>query len=127
MIAVSGSNVALIIAFSNMLIIKLFGKRYSDYISIIFVIFFVFISGASSSVVRAGIMAILNLIGNILFKRPNSIINVMASAFFILIYNPLSILNIGFLLSFAGTFRYIDILKRNSRFCFKIYKNKIYD
>ena len=124
MIAVSGSNVALVIAFSNILVIKLFGKTYSDYISILFIIFFVFISGASPSVVRAGIMAILTLISNILFKRPNSIINLMASAFFILVYNPISILNIGFLLSFAGTFRYIDIFKRNSKFYFKIYKNK---
>lgn len=103
MIAVSGSNVALVIAFSNILIIKLFGKRYSNYISIVFVIFFVFVSGASPSVVRAGIMAILNLIANILFKRPDSILNVISSSFFILVYNPLSILNIGFLLSFAGT------------------------
>lgn len=113
MIAVSGSNVALVIAFSNILVIKLFGKRYSDYISIVFIIFFVLISGASPSVVRAGIMAILDLIGNILFKKSNSIENVMGSAFFILIYNPITILNIGFLLSFAGTFRNFNIFKRN--------------
>ena len=103
MIAVSGSNVALVITFSNILIIKLFGKRYSDYISIFFVILFVLISGGSPSVVRAGIMAILSLIANILFKQSDSIMNVMSSSFFILMYNPLSILNIGFLLSFAGT------------------------
>lgn len=126
MIAVSGSNVALVIAFSNILVIRLFGKRYSDYISILFIIFFVFISGASPSVVRAGIMAILNLIANILFKQPNSVRNLIASAFLILIYNPVTILNIGFLLSFAGTFRYIDIFKKNSRFYFKIHKDKLY-
>lgn len=126
MIAVSGSNVALVIAFSNILVIRLFGKRYSDYISILFIIFFVFISGASPSVVRAGIMAILNLIANILFKQPNGVRNLIASAFLILIYNPVTILNIGFLLSFAGTFRYIDIFKRNSRFYFKIHKDKLY-
>lgn len=103
MIAVSGSNVALVIAFSNILVIKLFGKKYSNYISILFIIFFVFISGATPSVVRAGIMAILNLIANILYKRSNGVINTISSAFFILVYNPLSIVNIGFLLSFAGT------------------------
>ena len=96
MIAVSGSNVALVIAFSNILIIKLFGKKYSNYISILFIIFFVFISGATPSVVRAGIMAILNLIANILCKRSNGVINTISSAFFILVYNPLSIVNIGF-------------------------------
>ena len=109
MIAVSGANVALVIAFSNIFIIKLFGKRYSDYISIIFVIFFVLISGGSPSVVRAGIMAVLTIIASILFKKSSSVINTMTSAFFILVYNPLTILNIGFLLSFAGTFRDIDI------------------
>lgn len=122
MIAVSGSNVALIIAFSNILIIKLFGKRYSDYISILFVIFFVFVSGASPSVVRAGIMAILNLIGNILFKHSDSIINVMSSLFFILIINPISILNIGLLLSFAGTFGILVFSKEIQEFLSKYIK-----
>ncbi len=103
LLAVSGSNVALIIAFSNLIIIKLFGKRYSDFISIIFVILFVLISGASPSVLRAGIMAILNLIANIILRKSDSITNLISSAFFILIVNPLALLNIGFLLSFAGT------------------------
>lgn len=103
LLAVSGSNVALIIAFSNLIIIKIFGKRYSDFISIVFVIFFVLISGASPSVLRAGIMAILNLVANIISRKSDSITNLISSAFFILIVNPLAILNVGFLLSFAGT------------------------
>lgn len=103
LLAVSGSNVALIIAFSNLIIIKMFGKRYSDFISIVFVIFFVLISGASPSVLRAGIMAILNITANIISRKSDSITNLISSAFFILIANPLAILNVGFLLSFAGT------------------------
>lgn len=111
LLAVSGSNVAVVILFSNYLVVKLFGKKYSGYISIIFIIFFICISGASPSVVRAGMMAILNLLANILSKRNDSINCLISSSFFILIYNPLSVINVGFLLSFAGTIGIITFSK----------------
>ncbi len=44
LLAVSGSNVATVIVFSNYLVVKLFGKKYSDYISIIFILFFILIA-----------------------------------------------------------------------------------
>lgn len=112
LLAVSGSNVATVILFSNYLVIRLFGKKYSDYISIIFISFFVLISGASPSIVRAGIMAILNLIANIFCKKTDSINNLLVATFFILIYNPLALINIGFLLSFGGTIG-IVVLSKN--------------
>ena len=116
LLAVSGSNVAMVILFSNYMVVKLFGKRYSDYISIIFIIFFVLISGASPSVVRAGIMAILNLLANVFIRRTDSVNNLIVASFVILIYNPLTLINVGFLLSFAGTIGIITFSKDIRKF-----------
>lgn len=126
LLAVSGSNIATVILFSNYIVIKLFGKRYSDYISIIFIVFFVLISGSSPSVVRAGIMAILNLLANILIRKTESINNLIIASFFILIYNPLAVINIGFLLSFAGTIGIIVFSKGINKFLEKYIKIKTF-
>ena len=67
------------------------------------VILFVLISGASPSVVRAGIMAIILILSEILSRAPNTYSTVATTAIFILLYNPFIICDIGFLLSFGGT------------------------
>lgn len=125
LLAVSGSNVALVITFSGYIFSKIFGKRYSDYISIVFVVFFVMLAGASPSVVRAGIMAILGLLANILVSKSSSITNVFSSAFLILLMNPLSILNVGFILSFVGTIGIITLSSFITDFFKKYIKNKM--
>ncbi|MBQ8299012.1 MAG: DNA internalization-related competence protein ComEC/Rec2 [Clostridia bacterium] len=125
LLAVSGSNVALVITFSSYIFSKIFGKRYSDYVSIVFVVFFVMLAGASPSVVRAGIMAILSVIANILIRKSSSITNVFSSAFLILLMNPLSILNVGFVLSFVGTIGIITLSNFITDFLKKYIKNKI--
>ncbi len=103
LLAVSGSNIVLVIVISKFIFSKIFGKKYSWIFIISFIMFFVCISGASPSVVRAGLMAILEIFAGLLVKKSNSINNLFLSAFIILLINPLSIINIGFILSFAGT------------------------
>lgn len=103
LLAVSGSNIVLVIVISKFIFLKIFGKKYSWIFIISFIVFFVCISGASSSVVRAGLMAIFEIFAGLLIKKSNSINNLFLSAFVILLINPLSIINIGFILSFAGT------------------------
>lgn len=113
LLAVSGSNVALVITIAEFIFSKLVGKKYSPYFEIIFIIFFVSIAGASASVVRAGIMAILYIIANLLIRKPNSINNVFTSALLILLVNPLTLANVGFILSFVGTLRNNINIKNN--------------
>lgn len=103
LLAVSGSNIVLVIVISKFIFSKIFGKKYSWIFIISFIMFFVCISGASPSVVRAGLMAILEIFAGLLVKKSNSINNLFLSAFIILLINPFSIINIGFILSFAGT------------------------
>jgi competence protein ComEC len=52
-LAVSGSNISYLILFSRFLLEKLFGKKLSNYLSIIIIICFIIISGSSASVMRA--------------------------------------------------------------------------
>ena len=115
LLAVSGSNVALVIAIAEFIFSRLVGKKYSPFFEIIFIVFFVLISGSSSSVVRAGIMAILNIIASLLIRKPNSINNVFTSAFLILLINPLAFANVGFILSFVGTLRNNINIESNKR------------
>lgn len=103
LLAVSGSNVSLVISISVFVFSKIVGKKYSSYCSIFFTIFFIILSGSSPSVLRAGIMGILKILADILIRDSNSINNVFTSALIILLINPLSISNVGFILSFAGT------------------------
>lgn len=103
LLAVSGSNVVMIIAISKVLFTKLFGKKHYHLFVIIFIVLFILLSGSSPSVMRAGIMAILEIVANLLIKKSNSINNLFLSALIILLINPISLLNIGFILSFLGT------------------------
>lgn len=61
------------------------------------------ISGASSSVIRASIMTILMILADILYFKSDTISNIAFSAIIILLINPLTIFDIGFILSFGGT------------------------
>lgn len=115
LLAVSGSNVALVIAIAEFVFAKLVGKKFSPYFEILFIIFFVTIAGASASVVRAGIMAILSILANIFVRKSNSINNVFTSALLILLVNPITLANVGFILSFVGTLRNNINLKNNKR------------
>jgi len=103
LLAVSGSNITYIIVITKFLFNKILGKSISNYITIIMIILFVLISGASPSVVRAGIMAIILILSEILARQPNTISSVAFTALLILLYNPLIIYDIGFILSFGGT------------------------
>lgn len=112
LLAVSGSNINYIILFSKFAFSKIVGKKISNYLVIIFIIIFILVSGASSSVVRAGIMGIIIILADIFAKKSNVHSSIAVSAFLILIYNPLIIFDIGFVLSFAGTFGIVFLYEK---------------
>lgn len=103
LLAVSGSNVNYIILFSKFIFDKILGKNFSNYIVIFFIIIFMLVSGASASVVRAAIMGIVIVLADILAKKSNVYASICISALIILIHNPLTIFDTGFILSFGGT------------------------
>lgn len=105
-LAVSGLHVGIIFATLSMLLIFLTrlrrGKLLSTGLLIGFLWFYAFFTGFSPSVVRASLMFSLMLIGNSL-NRSSSVYNTLsASAFLVLAFDPLLILNIGFQLSYCA-------------------------
>ncbi len=95
--------------------------RVKFVITLVILWVFAFITGLSPSVVRASIMLTVFLIGGI-FNRQNSPFNSLAfSAFCILLYNPLTLFDIGFQLSYAAV---ISILIAQAFFSEEINQKK---
>lgn len=102
-LVVSGFNVG-IVAFIIVLILKLIRvpKRLRYILAIPLLILYCFLTGASTPVVRATVMAIIFLLGT-LIRREADIYNSLAvAAIFILMINPKQIFDIGFQLSFSS-------------------------
>ena len=111
LLAVSGSNISYVILFSKFLFDKLFGKKFSNCLSIFTVFMFVFVSGASASVLRAGLMACIIIFSDITLNKSDTISSICLSAVIILLYNPLTLFDIGFILSYGGTIGIIFLYK----------------
>ncbi|MDP3732751.1 MAG: ComEC/Rec2 family competence protein, partial [Candidatus Omnitrophota bacterium] len=102
-LVVSGFNVALV-AFVIVLFLKLarIPKAIRFFIATPLIIIYCLMTGASTPVVRAGIMAIV-LMFAYLIKREADIYNSLAlAAIFILAINPRQLFDIGFQLSFVS-------------------------
>lgn len=110
--AVSGMNIAFIV-FPMMFVLKKLRlkQKVSNIIIIITVIIFCFITGFSPSVLRAAIMAIIILIGQIMRREADVITSISFASTILLLYNPNSLFNIGFQLSFAATLSLILFYK----------------
>ena len=99
---------------------KLFGKKISNIISIVTIILFMLVAGASPSVVRAGIMAIILIISNIFSKEPNTLSTISFTALAMLLFNPYIICDVGFILSFGGTIGIVLLYDKT----YKLFENK---
>ena len=104
LMAVSGLHLSVWVFFISMLIDK---RRKSTVLSGLFmsavVLFIMVIASFSGSVKRAGFMCLLHLSGQILSKKSDSLNSLGFSVALILIINPYSVFDIGFMLSFLST------------------------
>lgn len=104
MLAVSGAHLSyLIIGINLILSKKIFGKRASKIITIFIIIIFMNITNMSPSIERAGISSIICIIASLIHRKPDAINAVAVAVLCTVIKNPLSILNVGMQLSYAGT------------------------
>jgi len=102
-VAISGSNISLVIYMVSFLLVFLPFKRRMI-VSSIFVFIFVCFVGASAAVVRAGFMGIIGLFGLYIGKRSQAIFALLWGAVFMVMLNPLVLLyDTGFQLSFSAT------------------------
>ena len=115
-LAVSGMHVGYLILFCKVIFEATVGKRKSNIFSIVILIFYMFLTGMSPSVVRASFMAILMIISKLIYRRSDVWKNICLSLMILLVYNPFVILNTGLILSYIGT---IGII-----ICSKIFRTK---
>ena len=104
LMAVSGLHLSVWVIFMGMLVDK---KRKSSVLLNLtmasVVLFIMVIASFSGSVKRAGFMCLLHLMGQMLSKRSDSLNSLGFSVALILLINPYSVFDIGFILSFLST------------------------
>ena len=101
-LAVSGMHITYIIIGVNLTINKLLGKRKTQILTIITLIFYLFLTNFSPSVTRAVIMGVLMITAKLIYKRNDTITSLSLSLLLSLVYNPYLIKNLGIQLSYGG-------------------------
>lgn len=120
-LAVSGAHTSYIILGITYLISKSkTPKRIGYIITIIILLIFIMITGASYSVVRACIMAIVVIGAKICYRKENFFTSICISLIIILIQNPFAINDIGVKLSFMGTAGIVIFNKSITNFFIKL-------
>lgn len=102
-LAVSGMHTIYIIIGIEMIFKKWLGKRNTKYIVIIGLVFYMSITEFTSSIVRAGIMGIMNIVAFLVYRKNDIWTSIAISLGIILIQNPYAITGVGLQLSYLGT------------------------
>lgn len=102
-LAVSGMHVVYITYLVITIIQKLFGKKIGKIFSCLFLMFYMYLTNFSVSVVRAGIMGILSCMSFVVYRKNDTKNNLAISSLIILVYNPYNLLSLSFQLTFLGT------------------------
>jgi competence protein ComEC len=102
-IAISGFNITIIIA-SLAFLAQFFGRKSSFWISLMIILGFVILTGASASVVRAAIMGSLLLVSFTIGRQYRIATALIFAGFVMILINPkILYVDVGFQLSFAAT------------------------
>ncbi len=111
MLAISGMHLSVIMGCIAMFAdIFNVNRRISSVIIASLCVCFIFIAGASSSVLRAGIMFIIMSFGSLFRRVSDSLTNLMLSVTLIVLFSPSAIFDTGLILSFTATFGIVIIV-----------------
>jgi competence protein ComEC len=102
-IAASGMNVTMVAGFFFYIFSLGFKRQWAMILSLTGIIFYDFIAGFQSSIIRASIMAALAFSAQILGKQRDGLYILFLTALVMLFWQPNYLTDIGFQLSFAAT------------------------
>jgi competence protein ComEC len=102
-IAISGFNITIIAGVFAGLARQLFDRRRAIWIAIAGVAVYTIFVGGSAAVVRAAVMGILYLLGEYLGRATFAPVSLAAAGIAMTAWNPHTLWDVGFLLSFAAT------------------------
>ncbi len=104
-LAVSGMHVVILFSTITYVLDRLrVSKKVLTIILVLFLIVFSLMAGLSGSVVRASLMCLLAIIGNVSGRRTHTFNLLAGSMFVILLFEPNYLFDIGFQLSYAAVF-----------------------
>lgn len=102
-VALSGYNISLLVIICLTFFLYFLPRSLSLILTFLFIIFFVFMTGGESSLVRAAILGILVMIGKEIGRLYDQRNIIILTAALMLIFNPfLLLMDIGFVLSFLS-------------------------
>jgi len=104
LIAISGAHIAVFsfLVFWLLRLVRL-SRRTASVLLILFLVLYAALVEGRASVLRAVMMTILFLVGKLLWRDVRLLNTVSASAFVLLLWNPASLWDAGFQLTFAAT------------------------
>lgn len=109
-IVISGSNISLVVALLLVIGQQFVGKHYATLLAVTGVILYTIMVGADASVTRAAIMGLI-YVGAIYFGRGNSVLNALfVAGLAMTLFNPFTLWDVGFQLSFFATWGLIDLV-----------------
>lgn len=94
-LAVSGMHMIYIIIGIEMLFKRILGKRNVKYLQMLGLVLYMSITGLTSSIARAGIMEIINVIAFLVYRKKDIWTSISVSLLMILIENPYAITRCG--------------------------------
>ena len=100
-VVASGAHLSILVEIAK----KIFGKlsRFSGLLfSVLFIVFFMTMVGWTPSILRAGIMSILTILAWYVGRKISPVRMILMVAGFTLMINPMFLINLGWLLSFAS-------------------------
>ncbi|MCL2859647.1 MAG: DNA internalization-related competence protein ComEC/Rec2 [Oscillospiraceae bacterium] len=122
LLAVSGTQIVYIIVACLFILKKLkLNRKAISIITILIIVFFMFITGFTASVVRAGLMGIIILVAGLFFRKSDVLNNLSLSCLIMLFSNIYTLFDLGFQLSFGATLGIVLIVhmfsfKKDKRF-----------
>lgn len=116
-LSVSGFHVAIVCMFVSLLLaifpVRYRGVRILKYLLTVAVLWlFAVLTGLSAPAVRAALMLTFFLSGSLLRRYTDGYNTLTASAFFMLVYNPLYLFDVGFQLSYIAVFSILYLQPR---------------
>jgi competence protein ComEC len=102
-IAISGFNISILAALLSSIFYRLFGARKGAVVTVVALFFYVILTGASPSVIRAAIMGSLGLFASLVGRRQTGLNSLAFVAAAMCLFNPYLPWDVSFQLSFLST------------------------
>ncbi|MCJ7804729.1 ComEC/Rec2 family competence protein [Patescibacteria group bacterium] len=103
LVVASGQNVVMVVGFLMNISVWFLKRRWAILMAILGVVVYVLMVGAEAPAVRAGLMATMIFVGQLLGREVNPGKFLLLTAMVMLLMGPLTLFDIGFQLSFAAT------------------------